>query len=70
MAVEASTFDDRPAEVTVEHNPEQTLVAVETQDGSAVAAVDVGHLPLDETIQLARDVREAFETATKSGGER
>jgi len=68
MAADVAVYDGRPAEVSVEHSPEQTVVAVETQDGRAAAAVDVGHLSLDATVQLARDVREAFEEATRSGG--
>lgn len=68
-SIDAAVYDDRRAEVGVEHNPEQTVVAVETQDGRAAAAVDVGHLSLETSLQLARDVREVFERATTRGGE-
>lgn len=67
--IDAAVYGDRQIEVRTDHNGAQTLVAVETQAGSAVAAVDVGHLPLGAEVQLARDVREAVDRATSAGGE-
>jgi hypothetical protein len=58
---------ERPVVMDVEHNAEQTLVSVDTLDGSVVAAVDVGDLGLDDSLQLARDVRDAVEQATSAG---
>lgn len=67
--IDADAYDDRQAEIRVEHHADQTLIAVETQSGSAAALVDVGDLPLERERQLAREVRAAFDRATRSGGD-
>lgn len=59
MATEASTFDDRPAEVTVEHSPEQTLVAVETWDDFKSSTVQKAEQLLD--VEIRSKSNSAFE---------
>jgi len=65
---DVAIYDDRPVECSIEHNAEQTFVTIDTQDGQVVAAVDIGHLTLPAALELARDVREAVEDATTTGG--
>ncbi|MFW6384768.1 MAG: hypothetical protein ACOCY7_01395 [Halodesulfurarchaeum sp.] len=48
--------------VSVDHNPEQSLVLIESETGSrAVVAVDVSGVTLAEAIEAAREIRHTFD---------
>lgn len=59
------------AEISVEHTPEQTLIVAELPNGSVAAAVDVGDLTVENTVELGRTLKDAIRDATTpaSGGE-
>ncbi|WP_158855583.1 hypothetical protein [Halorhabdus sp. CUG00001] len=62
---------DDQAEIFVEHNPEQTLIVSDLgEHGSVVAAVDVGEITIEDTVEFAHDLRERFRDVTTpaSGG--
>lgn len=66
-------LDDRAdeldqAEIFVEHNPEQTLIVAELESGSVAAAVDVGEISIEDTVELGRDLQETFDDVVSNGG--
>jgi hypothetical protein len=61
---DAALYDGNPVEIRTEHNPDQTVIAVENDVIEVVAAVSAGELALANELTLAREVRAAVERAT------
>ncbi|WP_181685842.1 hypothetical protein [Halorhabdus salina] len=61
---------DEQAEIFVEHNPEQTLIVADLEHGSVAAAVDVGEISIEDTVDLGHELQETFRdvTTSASGG--